>query len=111
MSYSISVPPGPVETFLERFDETAARTIDGLADEFKDSSREAIAAARVALGALIESSAVVLPGQQCNGYASGHANPGHEPKEGWSDDHCSISLQQAKPPQVEPPPAAAARDA
>lgn len=54
--------------------------------------------ARSAVLALIDSATVGDPELHTfNVSLAGHANPGHEPAEGWSNDCVSVSVSQALP--------------
>lgn len=97
MSYSVSVEQGPAETFLERFDAAVEKADLGSDEQQAEAAREALAAARVALEALLDADSVVKPGQECTATVSGYANPGHEPRDGFTLDSQSISISQSVP--------------
>lgn len=99
MSYSlsISVPAG-----------TSARdAIEKRVDEYRqqlslsDDTQEALAAACGTAVALVDSGAVGDPEHfDFTVTLSGHANDGHEPREGWANDCATISVYQANRPRT-----------
>src|SRR5260221_14601835 len=99
MSWTVSIPAGPRNDFADRVD---ALQLPANGDEAP--SQEAINqldAAREALKAIADSGAVGNTLKHLGGYASGHANPGHEPLAGWSNDTISVSVTQITPPVAE----------
>jgi hypothetical protein len=59
-------------------------------------SVEQVDAAKYAAKQLVESGAVGSGGKRVfNVFLAGHANPGHEPRDGWSNDTVTVSISQA----------------
>lgn len=56
-----------------------------------------MACAREAAAALIVSRGVVNGDQDCSVYMSGHSNPLHFPRAGWSNDCVTITVSQLNP--------------
>jgi len=106
MSFSVSIPIGPVEDFektlqaeVERYARVTSENSDSeLLDESKESLAQAVKAATE-----IVKSGVVGTGKVA-GAISGHANPGHKPRAGWSNDSLTIFLYNyEKSPSTRPP--------
>lgn len=86
MSFSLSIPNGPVDNLAETIDQAIVE----LPCELTDATRETLNAAKDAAVALAASGVV---GQgTVSGSLSGHANPGHVPTDGWANDCVTISL-------------------
>lgn len=85
----------------------ASVDIDGIATievpyPIDDDPREQFEKAKQLAIDLVESGVVGgSPDHRFNVSLSGHANPGHEPTEGWSNDAVTISISQATPPSTE----------
>lgn len=94
MSWSASFP-GPVrKDFLdEDLAVERATSTPGVA-EMADDVVEQFAAARAAVKELVGSGAFGDGSKEFSVQLSGHANPGHEPLEGWSNDCVSVHVAQ-----------------
>lgn len=66
-----------------------------------DAANEAIAAG---IAAAVSCVSAVAPGQEVSVTLGGHANPGHVPVSGWSNDFLQITISNSAKPEV---PAAA----
>ena len=62
-----------------------------------EACEEQVKAAKEAALELIGSRALVGPGKLVQVYASGHANPDHEPRPGWAADFVSVTVSQVIP--------------
>ncbi len=94
MSWSVSVPPGP----LDEFETRAAVAKVAVPDQFelqeaKDAYKAAVRAASDLAGGL-----GVGPEDHISVQLSGHANPDHKPKEGWSPDTVYVSVLRVHEP-------------
>lgn len=75
-----------------------ALTVDKIADltpqyELGDEGQEQLELGRDVARRIIDSGAVG-EGEKFNITLSGHANPGHQPREGWATDMVSVSVSQ-----------------
>lgn len=71
-------------------DEGITATGDMLKPEVADQFDWAVAS----INTIIQSGSLGSPNGKYNIVISGHANPDHEPVEGWSNDHLTISISQ-----------------
>lgn len=60
-----------------------------------EDARDQYEAARAAAIDLITSGAIGRVGAKFTTLLSGHANPEHEPREGWANDCITVSIYQA----------------
>lgn len=93
MSWSFSVTNTTPETFEDQAENTwadAPKQTDASTDEVNGQVNSAIAAALQLLH-----SGAVGPGP-VNVNLVGHANPGHSPRSGWSNDTTTISISDAR---------------
>lgn len=96
MSWSLSVPASTASEFdgnareaLTKYLETVTLDSDAI-----DQAEMVIAAA----AALLASGVIGADDKHFSVSLSGHSNPGHAPKDGWSNDCCSISVSQVAAP-------------
>lgn len=102
MSWSLSVPSGPVAEFdkaavAAASSYVAAFPAGALAAETREQIEEAVKAATW----LVSSGA--LGSDHVHATLTGHANPEHKPVPGWSNDSVTISVSYLPAP-VEPAP-------
>jgi hypothetical protein len=88
MSWYVTIPPTRAEDF--------PGILAGLEIPEEQSSFEAqeqLAAAKAAAQSMFSSGAYgPLTGISYGGGLSGHANPNHEPREGWSNDTGAVNI-------------------
>jgi hypothetical protein len=95
VSWSASFPEGVRGDALdEDLDPAKANTSPPDFDKWDDAPAEQLVAARSLVYDLIEKGAVGNSSKTFNVTLSGHANPDHEPAEGWANDMVSISVSQ-----------------
>jgi hypothetical protein len=104
MSWNTSVPATKASAFLDAVDAANLPDYPGSETHYNAEMRDALAAAKAAVKALYESSvlgALSAAGDELYFAASmsGHANPGHVPAAGWSNDFISISVSQVDAPK------------
>jgi hypothetical protein len=95
MSWQLNYPDG-VRGGSNAWEDLNARTLDDGLD-FGDSSEavvEQVRQAKVMTNSIIVSGVVGDKDKEFYVNLSGHANPDHEPKEGWANDMISISISQ-----------------
>ncbi len=88
----------PIAEVEAKFDEAAAAYEAGRAANdytLDDAAKDGIAAARAAVKAVVESGAV--GSGLVTVTVSGHANPGHKPAKGWSNDCVQVYVVSADP--------------
>jgi len=96
MSWSLQAGPAPVEEIAAAIDavaeekNTKAQQNDGTEEEVTAQ----IDAAKDAVQRIIDLGAVGN-GHEVRVVLSGHANPGHEPREGYATDTVTVSVTQA----------------
>lgn len=81
----------------------AAMADDPQGDGTGNEVREQVGVAREALSTLVHSGFVGDALVRLRVSLSGHANPGHSPRDGYANDTISVSVSQVKP---EPAPTA-----
>jgi hypothetical protein len=95
MSWTVQLTdldPGNVEEAAERaYADFKARYSD--ADEVFPAMDEQFDAAQIAARALLQGK--VVGEGNINVSLSGHANPGHKPRQGWSNDMVTVSVTSA----------------
>lgn len=104
MSYSVSTGVVTAEELDAKLD---ALTTD-YPGEMGDAMREHIAEAREAVKRIV-ASGVMGKGRKFSVGITGHANPGHEPLAGWSNDFMQITITHD--PYEPPAPPAPKEDA
>jgi len=98
MSFSITIPDGPVADFTATAG-TAVTNFKRLLEESDNQpSAEAMESVQAAVAGLqtIIASGVVGTGT-VSASISGHANPGHEPVQGWANDFLQVSIYCTSP--------------
>jgi hypothetical protein len=94
MSWSFQVSPVPVDEFEEAIDaarSAAQSNIEASNADGADQADAAVAAAKH----IVASGTVGGEGVKVAATLSGHGNPGHAPKAGWSNDSVSVNVYQA----------------
>jgi hypothetical protein len=98
MSWSFSVPVGPAgaSEFRERAEAVAETYMTSYtaSDEEKAAMRESI---QESIDVAVSLLPMVQPdlGGQAGAFLSGHANPGHRPRSGYSNDTITVTVNQA----------------
>lgn len=94
MSWSGSFPDGIAGDDIEASLDDSKAFVSPPPDQMSTEMAEQFAAAKEAVKDLIESGAVGDTEKTYSLSLSGHANEGHEPAEGWTNDCINISLSQ-----------------
>lgn len=96
MSYSVGTEPVPIHELVG-----AAESIEPGSygpEEFRQAVADHIAAAALAVAAVIESGKFQTDDAHTYGVrVSGHANPGHGDKSGWSNEFMQITISVYPP--------------
>jgi hypothetical protein len=102
MSWSFSVPETPGEEFPDAVRAAATTQIDAIRNEWtwasdgeKEASCKQVAAAARAAGLLYGTGTIGPPSHRFGATLSGHANPGHGPRDGFANDVVTVSIYQA----------------
>jgi hypothetical protein len=96
MSFSFSIPAGPIADFdaaaaaaQATYESTLAGSDIGLASAAKESVTAAVAAANAIIASGVVGTGTV------SATISGHANPGHAPTSGWANDCVTVYISCA----------------
>ena len=95
MSYSFSADKSVKSAVVDAFTRAAAEqreALDPLVQTSFDDHVERLAAALPALVEVTGSDRAAV-----TVVVSGHANPGHGPREGWADEFVSVAVHAAEP--------------
>jgi hypothetical protein len=88
MSWYVTIPSTRAEDFSE---VVASLTLPE--EKPSPEALEQLAAAKAAVTSMFQSGAYgPLEGISYGGGLSGHANPNHEPREGWSNDTGAVNI-------------------
>ena len=101
MSWSVSIPSGPVETFAERAKEAYYKALDGIRKGNADGVAQAESALRHAISIVADG---VAGRGDVSASLSGHGNPNHQPVKVGGADTVQVSVQNTTK-YVEPPKA------
>lgn len=88
MSWSTYIGPTAAK------DVKASLDVAPLPEGVSDQVQEQVAVAKKAALAIVKSGAVGGTDKHFNVSLSGHANPDHEPAEGWANDCITVSVAQ-----------------
>jgi hypothetical protein len=100
MSWSFSVPPTAAGDFADALNAAAQSQIDAIVgyDSMTRAEQQAtfeqIHAAVAATKSIAASGSIGPPSHRFSATLTGHANPGHGPREGWANDIVTISVCQ-----------------
>ncbi len=98
MSWYVSVPVTPAAEFEAAIDALELPVFEhATSDSYGPEAQAQFAAAKAAVKALYRSGSLGS-GDYYAGSMGGHANPGHTPREGWSNDTINVSVYQAQSP-------------
>lgn len=109
MSFSFTIPAGPIADFGTAADTAVAnfkQLLEQSDTQPSDEALESVQAAISAAQAIIDSG--VVGSGTVAATINGHANPGHAPTQGWANDSVTICVYCADSPAT--PPAEPAAD-
>lgn len=106
MSWWIAVNPTPAADFPAAVESAPLPELGSAEDSAMRAAQvEQITAAKAAAVAIFQSGAIGPTDAGSYGAnLGGHANPGHEPREHWSNDTVSIGIYRADPRTTPPAP-------